>query len=278
VNVKTWMVKVSPDTEETFNEKFWKGLDAVTTALDNLDARKYLDSRCVFYGKPMIDSGTQGTKGSVQVVIPGLTESYSASSDPPQPMTPVCLLHQFPHTIEHCMQWAREVLFEGYFVKDAEIVNNWLENETYIKSLQPVTQLSALRTLETCILSRPKNVDDCVIWARHAFDKWYNHAIRRLLEMYPLDHKDDNGLPFWVGGKLPPTITDFDASNEMHVTFLSAAAFLRAYSFGLIEEEFRPDNLSEQIEKMKELVQTTFKPEPYQPYANKGNIKWAKKR
>ena len=65
-----------------------------------------------------------------------MTESYSASSDPPQPVTPVCLLHQFPHTIEHCMQWSREVLFEGYFVKDAEIVNNWLENEHFIKVIQ----------------------------------------------------------------------------------------------------------------------------------------------
>jgi len=66
-NIKSWIVKVAPETEETFNEKFWKGLDGVVTALDNVDARKYLDSRCVFYGKPMIDSGTQGTKGHVQV-------------------------------------------------------------------------------------------------------------------------------------------------------------------------------------------------------------------
>ena len=66
-NIKSWIVKVAPETEETFNEKFWKNLDGVVTALDNVDARKYLDSRCVFYGKPMIDSGTQGTKGHVQV-------------------------------------------------------------------------------------------------------------------------------------------------------------------------------------------------------------------
>ena len=34
--------------------------------------------------------------------------------------TAKCLLHSFPSNIEHCLQWARELLFEGEFVVNPE--------------------------------------------------------------------------------------------------------------------------------------------------------------
>ena len=39
-------------------------------------ARLYVDSRCVFYRKPLLESGTLGTKANTQVIIPFQTESY----------------------------------------------------------------------------------------------------------------------------------------------------------------------------------------------------------
>ena len=59
----------------------------------------------------------------VQVVVPFMTESYGSTPDPPEKNPPVCLVHSFPHTIEHCLQWARELIFEGRFVADADICN-----------------------------------------------------------------------------------------------------------------------------------------------------------
>lgn len=35
--------KVGPETEEIFNDSFWESLDFVTNALDNVDARTYVD-------------------------------------------------------------------------------------------------------------------------------------------------------------------------------------------------------------------------------------------
>ncbi len=37
--------RVSPDTEAVFNDAFWQGLDLVVNALDNVNARLYVDSR-----------------------------------------------------------------------------------------------------------------------------------------------------------------------------------------------------------------------------------------
>lgn len=64
----------------------------------------YVDRRCVYYRKPLLESGTLGTKGNVQVVIPFLTESYSSSQDPPEKSIPICTLKNFPNAIEHTLQ------------------------------------------------------------------------------------------------------------------------------------------------------------------------------
>jgi ubiquitin-activating enzyme E1 len=64
----------------------------------------YMDRRCVYFRKPLLESGTLGTKGHVQVVIPFLTESYSSSQDPSEKSVPICTLKNFPSVIEHTLQ------------------------------------------------------------------------------------------------------------------------------------------------------------------------------
>ena len=107
-------LRVGGETESIFNDDFFEGLDAVCTALDNVDARLYVDQRCLFYRKPLLESGTEGPKGNTQVVVPGLTENYGATRDPPEKSIPICTLKNFPNAIEHTLQWARDA-FEGVF-------------------------------------------------------------------------------------------------------------------------------------------------------------------
>ena len=53
--------------------------------------RLYVDGRCVYYGLPLLESGTLGTKGNTQVVVPRASENYGASRDPPEVRQPaVC--------------------------------------------------------------------------------------------------------------------------------------------------------------------------------------------
>ena len=47
-------------------------------ALDNVNARLYVDGRCVYFNKPLLESGTLGPKANTQMVIPRLTENYGA--------------------------------------------------------------------------------------------------------------------------------------------------------------------------------------------------------
>ena len=82
IHALAYEVKVGPDTEDVFTDQFMEDLTAVCNALDNVDARKYMDSRCVKFDKPLLESGTLGTRGNTQIVIPFLTESYGSTNDP----------------------------------------------------------------------------------------------------------------------------------------------------------------------------------------------------
>ena len=87
--------KVGDDSkkESYFNDKFWaEKIDIVMNALDNVEARLYMDSQCISNRKAMIDAGTLGSKGNVQVVVPFQSESYGSSVDPPEPTIAVCTL------------------------------------------------------------------------------------------------------------------------------------------------------------------------------------------
>lgn len=79
MNVTPNLNRVAPETDSIYSHDFFQSLDFVCNALDNVDARLYIDSKCVDHKKPLIESGTRGTEANTQVVLPFLTEAYSSS-------------------------------------------------------------------------------------------------------------------------------------------------------------------------------------------------------
>ncbi|CAO2617976.1 Ubiquitin-activating enzyme E1 Y (Fragment), partial [Lemmus lemmus] len=63
-----------------------------------------MDGCCVYYQKPLLESGTLDTKGNVQVIVPSLREPYSSSQEAPEKSIPICTLMNFPNAIEHNLQ------------------------------------------------------------------------------------------------------------------------------------------------------------------------------
>jgi ubiquitin-activating enzyme E1 len=252
--------KVGPDTEDIFNETFWNSLDGVTNALDNVEARTYVDRRCVFFRKPLLDSGTLGTKGNTQVVLPFITESYSSSQDPPEKSFPMCTLRSFPNRIEHTIAWARE-MFDSLFVKGPEVVNLYLTQPDYLGASlkQSGNEKQTLETLRDFLVTeRPLTFDDCIIWARQQFEKSYNHSIAQLLYNFPKDSTTGSGQAFWSGPKRAPDPLKFDPSNPTHATFVEAAAILHAYNYGI-----KPNATKEHYhEVLNDMIVPDFKPDP----------------
>ena len=57
IKITAFLDKVGPDTEEKYSDKFFEGLDFVVNALDNVNARLYVDSRCVTTKRALLESG-----------------------------------------------------------------------------------------------------------------------------------------------------------------------------------------------------------------------------
>lgn len=136
LRTQAYKLRVSSETTEIFNDDFWESLDIVINAVDNVQARLFIDSQCVFYEKALLESGTLGTKCNSQVILPRLTQSYGETSDPPEEKFAVCTLKNFPYQIEHTIQWARD-FFEGNFVENCNECKKFLVNPAeYIKKIE----------------------------------------------------------------------------------------------------------------------------------------------
>ncbi|XP_014218818.1 ubiquitin-like modifier-activating enzyme 1 [Copidosoma floridanum] len=236
INIIAHENRVCAETEKIYNDEFFKSLDGVANALDNIDARIYVDRRCVYYRKPLLESGTLGTKGNTQVIVPFLTESYSSSQDPPEKSIPICTLKNFPNAIEHTLQWARDS-FEGLFKQSAENAAQYISDPNFIDrtlKLPGVQPLEVLESVKIALIDeRPLSFKDCIVWARCHWQDQFNNQIRQLLFNFPPDQVTSSGQPFWSGPKRCPTPLDFDVNNELHLDYIVAAANLKATVYGI---------------------------------------------
>lgn len=102
-------------------------------ALDNLDARRYVNRMCLAADVPLIESGTTGFNGQVQVIKKvrrvlirynahdgdtwfandhqSKTECYDCNSKEVPKSFPVCTIRSTPSQPIHCIVWAKSYLF-----------------------------------------------------------------------------------------------------------------------------------------------------------------------
>lgn len=238
INIVAHENRVGTESENVYDDDFFEALDGVANALDNVDARIYMDRRCVYYRKPLLESGTLGTKGNTQVVVPFLTESYSSSQDPPEKSIPICTLKNFPNAIEHTLQWARDN-FEGLFKQNAENASQYLTDSDFIErtlKLPGVQPLEILESVKVALVDeRPINFEDCVAWARNHWEEQYANQIKQLLFNFPPDQLTSTGQLFWSGPKRCPEPLTFSVNNSLHVDYVFTAANLKAAVYGITQ-------------------------------------------
>jgi ubiquitin-activating enzyme E1 len=239
MHIEALEVPVGPDTETTFDDEFWGGLDVVTNALDNIKARLYVDSVCVFYRKPLLESGTLGTKANTQVIAPFVTESYGDSQDPEEESIPMCTLKNFPHAIEHCIEWARD-LFQGSFTATLQEAKSFQENPTdWLAKLKTepnaYNRRQKLESVKNALhLSGRASWAVCVEEAMRLFHLHYFSNIEQLLHNFPKDYvSKETGVPFWSGHKRAPDSQAFSVDNDLHREFVAHTAALIAANFGV---------------------------------------------
>ena len=238
--------KVGSDTEIKFSQAWWANLDVTLNALDNVQARAYTDKRSVQADRPLVDSGTTGTKGHVQVMLPGLTETWGTTQDPPEQDIPYCTLKDFPSDINHTIVWATEQLKAGFCEGDQGPgrINHLLAQTGPHLASHPAgsdADDALVRRLLQLLDERPTTIADCIAHARVEFERLFNHRIRDLLSKHPKDkverYKDKDGVErtktFWSLPRRLPTPLTFDVNDPGHLEFVTAEAFLFANLFHL---------------------------------------------
>ena len=244
VHVVATLDKVGPDSEEKFSDAFFNKIDIVVNALDNVQARQYVDGRCVALQKPLLESGTLGTKAHVQVIIPFETVSYTDNRDPPSKDIPFCTLKSFPNKIEHTLEWSKDLAFDKQFsVKPAELNKILQECDTLVETLlnhaQGPTFSKTVKRATRMLRQKPATFADCVAVARAKFEHYFANGAKQLLHLFPPSHtvKDgDKDVLFWTPPKVAPTPLIFDATNPLHLDFIVAFANLHAHMWGLPAE------------------------------------------
>lgn len=81
-----------------------------------------------------------------------MTESYSATQDPPEKSIPICTLKNFPNAIEHTLQWARDS-FEGAFNKAAETAVQYISDPSFVDRVLRLPGNQPLEVLESVKVS-----------------------------------------------------------------------------------------------------------------------------
>ena len=241
-NCYAYQQKVCDETENIFNQKFWINQDIIVSAVDNIEARKYIDEKCTKYEKILINSGTLGTEGKTELVIPHktccLNEIIGEENNEEKIIIPMCSLRNLPSNIDHCIELSKDFfndLFVNYinelnlFIteKDKNIFNgndeNLIQKYYIIKNYIDFIVNKNGKNLE-------KNLINLIMYLL------YVHFIKNIeiiLKNHPLDSIED-GVKFWSGTRIPPKpLPEIKYNNKMISQFLICFINIISKIFGI---------------------------------------------
>jgi ubiquitin-activating enzyme E1 len=233
-NVRVYENKVCKETENIFDKEFHKNVDVYLNALDNQDARIYVDQLAIKYTKPLIDSGTTGGKGNVQVVVPHLTESYGSTKDPDDKVgIPICTIKSFPFKQAHTIQWARE-LFETEFNELPSKVHKYFK-ENNLKDSTPSeinTMVKQLYKYKNFTLTK----EGYHQVLSHIFVENFDYGIKELLKKYSDPEKKSE-----VEGKVLPCVLVYPTMKKEINDFMTFGFNVMSQMFNTYFEYFLDD-------------------------------------
>lgn len=174
--------------DSQFSRTWFKSFDIVFNALDNIDARKYVNKMCIALDIPLVESGTTGFHGQAFIIKRGVTACYECEPKEPPKTFPVCTIRNTPSQPIHCVVWAKSYLFTEMFGGGAEAASelNFAATGDNVEEMKKLRQeMLALQTIRDSIGSEK--------FPRLVFDKVFSDDIKTSLTM------DD----MWVGKRAP---------------------------------------------------------------------------
>lgn len=160
-----------------FPVSWFKSFDIVLNALDNKDARSYVNRMCLTANVPLVESGTSGFRGQTQPIVGGVSECFECNPKETPKTFAICTIRSTPSQPIHCIVWAKNYLFSQLFDEQHEhepvISEEDTENAEEIAKLQK--ESNELKSIRENIKS-PHFAEDF-------FVKCFTSDIERLLSI-----------------------------------------------------------------------------------------------
>eukprot|EP00929_Paragymnodinium_shiwhaense_P064671 TRINITY_DN3242_c0_g1_i1.p1 TRINITY_DN3242_c0_g1~~TRINITY_DN3242_c0_g1_i1.p1 ORF type:complete len:1240 (+),score=397.46 TRINITY_DN3242_c0_g1_i1:75-3794(+) len=215
---------VGVTSEDYFDDKFWSNLNLCWNALDNVIARKYTDKCCLWYGLPLLESGTLGTKCNSDVFLPTLTKSYNdgTESDANETQIAMCTLRSFPYLPIHCIEYAKQAHFSDYMEFAPQQYETFRKDPPgffeQLDAMGEPEQLKALKMIKGFIATQdhaPDRKVDFRACVQEAFNRYCSDFITQIKNLvYTCDQiEKSKGTPFWTGTKRRPVEAAWDPVN-----------------------------------------------------------------
>lgn len=133
---------------------WWAQFDYIYNALDNLEARRYVNGISLLLRKPLMESGTTGFEGQIQPIYPYSTECFDCQPKATPQTFPVCTIRSTPSQPVHCIIWAKEFLFTQLFdetpekqISEAELSKETDDPEEIKRIILQANELFALKRM-----------------------------------------------------------------------------------------------------------------------------------
>ncbi|XP_057651651.1 SUMO-activating enzyme subunit 2 [Diorhabda carinulata] len=168
-------------TSQDYGVNFFKKFNIVLNALDNRAARNHVNRMCLAADVPLIESGTSGYSGQVELIKKGVTQCYECQPKPPQKTFPGCTIRNTPSEPVHCIVWAKH-LFNQLFGEedpDQDVSPDTEDPEAKVEGQEHTeTETGNIKRTSTRQWAQEINYDPAQL-----FDKFFKTDIEYLLKM-----------------------------------------------------------------------------------------------
>nr|CAD7264300.1 unnamed protein product [Timema shepardi] len=178
---------------------FFKKFSVVLNALDNRAARNHVNRMCLAANVPLVESGTAGYDGQVELIKKGLTNCYECFPKAQQKTYPSCTIRNTPSEPIHCIVWAKH-LFNQLFGEedpDQDVSPDTADPEAAGNAGEKALNSEVVSSER---VSTRKWAQACQYNAAKLFKKLFHNDVKYLLSMDKL----------WGEHRRPPVPLDLD--------------------------------------------------------------------
>lgn len=172
-------------TSSTYGISFFKQFNVVLNALDNKEARNHVNRMCLIADVPLVESGTAGYNGQVELIKSQTTQCYECQPKAAQKSYPGCTIRNTPSEPIHCIVWAKHLFNQlfGEYNADEDVSPDTADPEAAGEAGKEALSAESNEKGNVERVSTRKWAENCGYSPEKLFNKLFHDDINYLLSM-----------------------------------------------------------------------------------------------